>query len=532
MGSRWVTLTAGLFAMLVAGPIFTFGAIHTDVQRLLGASELEVQLIGVAGDIGLWLKVFPGLVFDAFGAKSTMIVGAFITCLGYSAMYLALTSPWSPALAAVAWFLAGSGSSFIYTSALWANMKNFTPSERGVVAGFVACMFGSSAAVLSALLGGCLGGRVAEGGGCVGGALGGSVPSYMLLLATAVPLVALAAAAATRVHGGAPLPARGDHTRLRFAALFVGLVVLIILVFGSKLSQTFLDPSVKTWGNYVVLAFLPVFLAVPIGAGREPPPTAEPANAGGAEAARKEGGEDDVGDEETPVLRRGLFWSLFLAFGITVGAALMTLNIISSMVISRGLRSDWASLLVVVQMGADTAARLLAGTAVWAGIARLTHLLVCAPILALVAQLMLARGGDFSLCVACALLGLSDGIMWMGAPLFVGQAFGLTRAGFNFGLITLAAAVFQSLFSLGLEPYFYRLHLAPGDADCLGAECFAATHLAVAACCAVAAAAALHLHCAWRGTAQRQARKTKTQAADADADTSTSTTSGSSEAGC
>jgi len=321
------------------------------------------------------------------------------------------------------------------------------------------------------------------------------VTSYVAMLAVVVPTIGMLAAAATRVRECGPGAGPDDQPRARLAAISAYLMVLLLVVFG-----------LKTWANWPILALLPLLLLATIGA--------RPTASTGSELARPRGemsgdiaGQPAVAPKPTPraeaagalvegpVVCIPLFWSLFLVFGISVGVALTTLNVLSAIVASRGLSHELPSLLLVVQMGADTSARLLSGAAVWAGRVRVTHLLVAAPVLGLAGQVLLALGGEPSLFVACALLGLCDGIAWMSAPLFVGQTFGLAKVGFNFGLTTLAAALFQSLFSLGIEPYFYRRHAsAGGEHSCLGEACFTATHWILAAFSVFAVLAALFLH--------------------------------------
>jgi len=321
------------------------------------------------------------------------------------------------------------------------------------------------------------------------------VTSYVAMLAVVVPTIGMLAAAATRVRECGPGAGPDDQPRARLAAISAYLMVLLLVVFG-----------LKTWANWPILALLPLLLLATIGA--------RPTASTGSELARPRGemsgdiaGQPAVAPKPTPraeaagalvegpVVCIPLFWSLFLVFGISVGVALTTLNVLSAIVASRGLSHELPSLLLVVQMGADTFARLLSGTAVWAKRVQVTHLLIAAPVLGLAGQVLLALGGEPSLFAACALLGLCDGIAWMSAPLFVGQTFGLAKVGFNFGLTTLAAAAFQSLFSLGIEPYFYKQHAsAAGGHSCFGEACFTATHWILAAFSAFAVLAALFLH--------------------------------------
>ena len=131
MANRWVTLAAGIYLMLCAGPIFSFGAIGKKMQHILNASESEMQMISVAGNVGLWTNIVGGFVFDRLGGPKTMVVSAVLTLAGYLMMHSALDpkQPWTPVATAGAWFLVGHGSGWLYISTLFSNVKNFEPKQ-------------------------------------------------------------------------------------------------------------------------------------------------------------------------------------------------------------------------------------------------------------------------------------------------------------------------------------------------------------------------------------------------------------------
>ena len=56
----------------VSGSVFTYGSIGGQVKEALGATEAEAQLIGVAGNVGLWTNVVGGLLLEKIGARPTI----------------------------------------------------------------------------------------------------------------------------------------------------------------------------------------------------------------------------------------------------------------------------------------------------------------------------------------------------------------------------------------------------------------------------------------------------------------------------
>mmetsp|Transcript_30302 Transcript_30302/g.96878 ORF Transcript_30302/g.96878 Transcript_30302/m.96878 type:complete len:530 (-) Transcript_30302:72-1661(-) len=485
--SRWVTLAAGLFAMLCAGVAFTIGAIQSDIRETLGASEGQSQLISVAGNVGLWSKIVPGLVFDRFGGRVTLLGGALLAPLGYGLTYLAFRQLWQPELVAVGWLLAGHGSAWIYTGALFSSIKNFGPEERSYVAGALACAFGLSAPVFLALMDGCLGGRVDAGGECVGGFLGGDVQRYLLFATLAVPSVVAPAAAVSFVREGAA-PAPGDRAGLRFGALGVATVVLVAFVCGKNLYALEVDPSIGTWANYVLLALLGLLLTLPVGAAPHSPNPEQNADAtSSSEICEQKAGPPAQG---LPLLS-ARYAALCCAFGVAVGGNVATLNVTASMVQARHIQLKVAHLLVILSMGSDTLSRLATGYAAGRGVP-LTLMLLGGTVLMAVAQVLLMAYGPLS--VASAMFGVSHGIMWTAGALYTGKAFGLRDVGRNFGLVVLAAAVMLFASSLGVEPAVYRRHTAPGEEVCSGRGCFTATHAVQAALGGLAVVAAAYLH--------------------------------------
>lgn len=203
-------------------------------------------------------------------------------------------------------------------------------------------------------------------------------------------------------------------------------------------------------------------------------------------------------DELTPLqaIQTKRFWALWATFGATVGGDIMVLNIVSSMVKSRGLVPGIASSCVIVVMASDTISRFCSGFAVSKGVSA-TGLLAFGPVLMAMGHLMLAK--DFGvglLYAACVGIGLSDGIMWSVGPLLTSKLFGMRSAGKIFGSVVIAAACFALLLSLVVEPAVYQQHTAPNMTDCIGEACFAASHYTAAGIGVAATMCAAWLHIA------------------------------------
>jgi len=319
----------------------------------------------------------------------------------------------------------------------------------------------------------------------------------MAMLALVVPCVTIVGAVLTWVHEG-HTPAAGDDASKRFGALLAGALLVVAFICGSNYYAMAIDATIRQWSSIVLVALISVFIFLPAGASPVEEFTKEAAVPHATQAATKgAAGSTSVpppslGPHEAVQTRR--FWALFVAFGITVGTDIMNLNLLASLVKSRGMEPVVAYFCVIVVMGCDAPMRFLSGFSVGKGVSP-TGLLICGPILMIFAQMLLASSHSVgALYAACVLIGASDGIMWGLGPLLSSKAFGLASAGRNFGFVVLGAACFTLVLSFGLEPTVYQAHTPPGANVCTGHGCFQATLWVSANLGLIGAVAAMVLH--------------------------------------
>ena len=82
--AAWRSFFAGLYVNAGVAPMFAFGAMSTSFTRVVGCSDGETNLIGVAADLGLWLNIVPGMVYDRVGARATQACGLASSGLAYA----------------------------------------------------------------------------------------------------------------------------------------------------------------------------------------------------------------------------------------------------------------------------------------------------------------------------------------------------------------------------------------------------------------------------------------------------------------
>ena len=342
--NRWEVLLGGLACMISAGTVYGFGTISAALKNALGATESQKQLIGVAGNIGLWLNVTGGVLNARIGAQRTIALATLLSTIGYAGMYLTLqqgggdsggpgggarsTAPtkpgWLPAFAAACWFVVGLGCGMTYISALFTAAGNFSPRHRTYVIGILTTMFGAASPLLAVFKGGMLGGDLGAYFGVCGvlvallGAAG--VASVRRLPAApadpadppADPLAAPVAAAVV-VSGGAAAKGKagaargaaagrvaggggkgggwGDAAMARFLYLAVVLSVVLSVVFVAALTTK--DGAALTRVDWAVLGLLALLPAVTARSGAVH-------SGGGGSGDRGGDGDDQLGEQLLP----------------------------------------------------------------------------------------------------------------------------------------------------------------------------------------------------------------------------------------
>lgn len=142
--TKWVSFTAAILNTLSAGSIGVFALYAPQLQNHLHYSSLQVNTIGIACQLGLYLTVpFLGVICDNKGPR---IVAAYAAALSFPAYYvasLAYTNRWAPWVLVVCYAVLGSATVALYLSGLSTVAKNH-PNSRGLSMAIVTASFGLS----------------------------------------------------------------------------------------------------------------------------------------------------------------------------------------------------------------------------------------------------------------------------------------------------------------------------------------------------------------------------------------------------
>ena len=152
--NAWAVFAAATLVQSCSGLAYSYG-VYSDDLRTVYPSQSAIDLLGTAKDVGTYFGVAGGVMYDAFGARATLLVGALIHLAGYLGVWATLTRQpgftdpplWRTSLIIA---VAANGNSLFDTAALLPSMDNF-PLERGVVAGILKAYLGLSSAVFAQL---------------------------------------------------------------------------------------------------------------------------------------------------------------------------------------------------------------------------------------------------------------------------------------------------------------------------------------------------------------------------------------------
>lgn len=260
--TRFLNLVSSLFLDACAGSPYAVSLYSAQLKTQLQLTQVQLNTVESAGDVGLYLTVVAGVAYESIGPKATAAVGAFLSLAGYALMWLAVNGNAAssvPALALYA-FLWNHGSSWLSTCAVTTAIKSMT-GDRGVAMGLVRSMFGLSAALLGVIYFSTFQpsatAAAAAGNASVASA---SLASYFLFCAITFTGIALVAGLAARVpspaESAAPLR-QAEQLRIVWAGVIVALLVFYVTGAGVAGAHGSLPPS-PAWAFALLALLLPL----------------------------------------------------------------------------------------------------------------------------------------------------------------------------------------------------------------------------------------------------------------------------------
>ncbi|MFS7971155.1 putative MFS transporter superfamily [Helianthus anomalus] len=152
-GSRppWVGLAAAVWVQIASGTTYSFPLYSQSLKSVLGLSQQQLTILGVANDLGVNVGILPGIASNKYPPWVVLLVGVVASFFGFGLIWLAVSQTlhnmpyWILCLALV---VATNSGAWMGTAVLVTNMRNF-PLNRGTIAGILKGYVALSAAVFT-----------------------------------------------------------------------------------------------------------------------------------------------------------------------------------------------------------------------------------------------------------------------------------------------------------------------------------------------------------------------------------------------
>ncbi|CAN1306410.1 Protein NUCLEAR FUSION DEFECTIVE 4, partial [Linum perenne] len=507
---KWMILVATIWIQAFTGTNFDFSAYSSQLKSVLGISQVELNYLAVASDLGKVFGWSSGLALMYFPLWSVLFAAAFMGLLGYGLQWMVIQNLISLpyCLVFILCLMAGCSICWFNTVCFVLCIKNF-PSNRSLALSLTVSFNGVSAALYT----------------LAANSIDSSSDEVYLLLNALVPLIVsiLALVPILRQPTLDPLPPDGlSRDSLVFVILFFLAILngIYLLLFGSTIFLLILPlciPGVviaRQWFRQAInntnfqLAEGSKFMLVDVDElelHRELMNTENGAKGKDSSApVQKNPGESDdekvsclnavvekdklamLGEEHTAwlLVRRVDFWLYFFAYfcGGTIG--LVYSNNLGQIAQSLGQVSKTTTLVTVYSAFSffgrllSAAPDFMRGKLYFARTAWLTIALLPTPI----AFFLLAASSDkMTLYIATGLVGLSSGFIFAAAVSITSELFGPNSVSVNHNIlitnIPIGSLLYGCLAAMVYDANANWTMNRPDSLVCMGKDCYFLTFL-------------------------------------------------------
>ncbi|KAL6210095.1 hypothetical protein ACLB2K_021033 [Fragaria x ananassa] len=492
--TKWLGFVTAIWVQTISGNNYTFSNYSDALKTLMNLTQLELNNLSVAKDVGKAFGLLAGLASDRFPTWVLLLIGSVEGLVGYGAQWLVVSEriqPLSYWQMCIFLCMGGNSTTWMNTAVLVTCIRNFR-SNRGPVSGILKGYVGLSTAIFTDLCAAMFNNNSA---------------SFILMLAVTPFAVCLTAMVFLREIAPSSSAAE-DKQESRYFWFFNGLAVFVALYL---LAYDFIpDPS--TILSYVFSATLLLLLASPllipaytyvsalaesrVGSADPEKPIPVAALEAPLLAAEKaeavERRRPVIGEEHTifEAMRTLDFWVLFVSFLCGVGTGLAVMNNLGQI----GLALGYVDVSIFVSL-----------TSIWGFFGRIISGMVseyfirkaaiprplwnaASQILMAVGYILLAIAMPGSLYIGSIVVGICYGIRLAITVPTASELFGLKYYGLIYNVLILNLPLGSLLFSGLLAGFLYDMEATPtagGGNTCVGAHCYRLVFVVMAIACVV-----------------------------------------------
>lgn len=505
---KWLGFVTAVWVQAISGNNYTFSNYSDALKTLMNLTQLELNNLSVAKDIGKAFGLVAGLASDVLPNWVILLIGSLEGLVGYGAQWLVVSQRIKPLAywqMCVFLCMGGNSTTWMNTAVLVTCIRNFR-KNRGPVSGILKGYVGLSTAIFTDLC----------------SALFNDNPARFLFMLSITPL-AVCFTAMLFLRESPPSDSDDDKEESRYFWLFNGVAVVVALYL---LAYDFI-PNPSKLLSHIFAAILLILLASPVvipvyaffssrtraGSDVERQAAAEAtepllnleiaAESEPKEAAAVEEEEDNVEGEEVKrrpvigeehtipeVLRSLDFWILFVSFLCGVGTGLAVMNNMGQI----GLALGYADVSIFVSL-----------TSIWGFFGRIVSGMVseyfirraatprplwnaASQILMAVGYVLMAIAMPGSLYIGSIVVGICYGIRLAVTVPTASELFGLKYYGLIYNILILNLPLGSFLFSGLLAGLLYDMEAtatAGGGNTCVGAHCYRLVFVVMAIACVI-----------------------------------------------
>lgn len=506
MINRWVTLGSNVALETACGTSYAFSVYSDQLKNTTGFTQKQMNSIASIGNVGLYLAIVAGVVFDKKGPKPTLLTGVVLSTLGYVLMWAAAAGHLGTSGATVGWyslymFLWSNGSAWYDTVAISTNVRNF-PNDRGRIIGLLKSFFGLSASVVTVFYSSLFKEQAAEFLLFLGIFTGGI--GLLCTFSTALVPVSQAVAVSSR-----------DSTVLNLGMLFLLILGIYVLTIAVVTDQ---QPNIagSLWTSMVMIPLLLLQAVVIIPACRKggTTPHGKRLESTSAVVAHVDASaplikKDSVHYKRQPdkVVATGAsikeicsdfnFWLLSFVVMCGTGAGLTFINNLGQQVKSlagtspenRPVASDAAAVHVVVLSVANCLGRIVWGYCSdrFPRVTRIGWLTIVTALTTVAMLLSSLAPSAASMYGVTSFAGFCYGGYWALMPSILADIWGTKWFAAMYSMVSLFPALGGYIFSVEMAGTLYdsKIDRAAGETECYGIQCYELTFQLLAAINAV-----------------------------------------------